>query len=44
VLAVQTGLRVDKAHQELDTEALLANAPQVEDDQFRVPPVQGGGA
>jgi aspartyl-tRNA(Asn)/glutamyl-tRNA(Gln) amidotransferase subunit C len=44
VLAAQTGLRVDKVHQDLDTEALLANAPQAEDDQFRVPPVQGGGA
>lgn len=44
VLAAQTGLRVDKAHQELDTAALLANAPRAEDDQFRVPPVQGGGA
>lgn len=44
VLAAQTGLREDKAHQELDTESLLANAPQAEDDQFRVPPVQGGGA
>ena len=44
VLAVQTGLRVDRAYQELDTEDLLANAPQTEDNQFRVPPVQGGGA
>jgi aspartyl-tRNA(Asn)/glutamyl-tRNA(Gln) amidotransferase subunit C len=41
VLAAQTGLRVDKAHQDLDTEALLSNAPQAEDNQFRVPPVRG---
>lgn len=44
VLAAQTGLRVDKAHQELDTATLLSNAPQAEDDQFRVPPVKGAGA
>ncbi len=44
VLAAQTGLRADKAHQELDTETLLSNAPQAEDDQFRVPPVKGAGA
>jgi aspartyl-tRNA(Asn)/glutamyl-tRNA(Gln) amidotransferase subunit C len=40
VLAAQTGLRPDVARQELDTDTLLSNAPQAEENQFRVPPVR----
>lgn len=39
-LSAQRELRVDDAHQELTRKELLANAPQAEDDQFRVPPVR----
>ena len=39
VLPVRNALRLDEPHLGLDLEALLANAPRVEEDQFRVPPV-----
>jgi Asp-tRNA(Asn)/Glu-tRNA(Gln) amidotransferase C subunit len=32
-------LRPDEARPGLSTEALLKNAPQAEDDQFKIPPV-----
>ena len=32
-------LRADKIHPSLSTDALLKNAPQSEDDQFKIPPV-----
>ncbi len=32
-------LRADEAHSSLPTEALLKNAPEAEDDQFKIPPV-----
>jgi len=35
----QMTLRVDKAHPSLTTDELLANAPQTEDKQFKIPPV-----
>lgn len=39
VLPSRSVLRQDAVKPGLDLEALLRNAPQVEDDQFRVPPV-----
>lgn len=39
VLPGHNMLRADEPRPGLDLEALLSNAPQVEDDQFRVPPV-----
>ncbi len=39
VLPGRSVLRADEPRPGLDLEALLCNAPQVEDDQFRVPPV-----
>ncbi len=39
VLATQSPLRVDEARPGLGREALLANAPQQEQGQFKVPPV-----
>ena len=39
VLPGRNVLRADEPRPGLDLEALLSNAPQVEDDQFRVPPV-----
>ena len=39
VLPGRNALRADEPRPGLGLEALLANAPQVEDDQFRVPPV-----
>jgi aspartyl-tRNA(Asn)/glutamyl-tRNA(Gln) amidotransferase subunit C len=35
----QMPLRVDEVHPSLSTDALLKNAPQSEDDQFKIPPV-----
>lgn len=32
-------LRIDEAHPGLATDQLFANAPQSEDDQFKIPPV-----
>jgi len=32
-------LRLDRSRTGLPTEALLKNAPEVEDDQFKIPPV-----
>ena len=32
-------LRADEVHPGLATETLLRNAPKVEDDQFKIPPV-----
>jgi aspartyl-tRNA(Asn)/glutamyl-tRNA(Gln) amidotransferase subunit C len=39
VLPLQTGLRPDVPKPPIDRQALLANAPQVKEGQFRVPPV-----
>jgi aspartyl-tRNA(Asn)/glutamyl-tRNA(Gln) amidotransferase subunit C len=39
VLPPHNVLRADKPRPGLETCELLANAPQAEDDQFRVPPV-----
>jgi aspartyl-tRNA(Asn)/glutamyl-tRNA(Gln) amidotransferase subunit C len=39
VLPPRSVLRPDESHSGLTTESLLSNAPQVESDQFRVPPV-----
>jgi aspartyl-tRNA(Asn)/glutamyl-tRNA(Gln) amidotransferase subunit C len=39
VLPPQSRLRPDEPRPGLETSELLANAPQAEDDQFRVPPV-----
>ena len=39
VLPPRSVLRQDEPHPGLALDALLANAPQVEADQFRVPPV-----
>ncbi len=39
VLPERSGLRADEATSCLTRAELLANAPQVEDGQFRVPPV-----
>lgn len=38
-LAPEEGLRDDRARLGLSTEDLLGNAPQVEERQFRLPPV-----
>ncbi len=35
----QMPLRADEVHPSLSTDALLKNAPQSEDDQFKIPPV-----
>ncbi len=35
----QMTLRKDEARPSLPTDALLKNAPQAEDDQFKIPPV-----
>ena len=35
----QMTLRADEARPSLSTAALLANAPQTEDEQFKIPPV-----
>ena len=35
----QMSLRADEIHPSLSTEALLKNASQSEDDQFKIPPV-----
>jgi Asp-tRNA(Asn)/Glu-tRNA(Gln) amidotransferase C subunit len=32
-------LRADEAHPGLATDALLSNAPKVEEEQFKIPPV-----
>ncbi len=37
----QSGLRPDEPRPGLDREALLKNAPETEEHQFRVPPVFG---
>ena len=39
VLPARSVLRLDEPRPGLATEALLSNAPQVDSDQFRVPPV-----
>jgi len=39
VLLPRSVLRLDEPRPGLATEALLSNAPQVDSDQFRVPPV-----
>lgn len=39
VLPEDGELRPDEAHPGLETGVLLENAPQAQDDQFRVPPV-----
>ncbi len=39
VLPARSVLRLDEPRPGLATEALLGNAPQVDSDQFRVPPV-----
>lgn len=39
VLPLRSVLRPDEPRPGLDLQALLANAPDVVDDQFRVPPV-----
>ncbi|HMN62101.1 MAG TPA: Asp-tRNA(Asn)/Glu-tRNA(Gln) amidotransferase subunit GatC [Anaerolinea sp.] len=39
VLSAGLPLRSDEPAQSLDVQAVLSNAPQVEDHQFRVPPV-----
>lgn len=39
VLPPRSVLRVDKIEPGLSTEAVLRNAPEVEQNQFRVPPV-----
>lgn len=39
VLPGRNVLRADEPRPGLDLQDLLSNAPQVEDDQFRVPPV-----
>jgi len=41
VLPPRTVLREDEPHPGLNREELLANAPDVADNQFRVPPVFG---
>ena len=43
VLPLRTVLRPDRATQPLSVLELLANAPEAEDDMFRVPPVLDGG-
>ena len=35
----QMTLRADESRSSLPTEVLLANAPQAQDDQFKIPPV-----
>jgi len=35
----QMPLRTDEAHPSLATDALLSNAPQAEEEQFKIPPV-----
>ena len=35
----QMTLRADEAHSGLSTSDLLSNAPQTEEDQFKIPPV-----
>ncbi|NMB88698.1 MAG: Asp-tRNA(Asn)/Glu-tRNA(Gln) amidotransferase subunit GatC [Chloroflexi bacterium] len=39
VLPVRSVLRPDESHQSLEREKILRNAPQAEENQFRVPPV-----
>lgn len=39
VLPLHSVLRADEVQQGLQTEELLKNAPQVEADQFQVPPI-----
>jgi aspartyl-tRNA(Asn)/glutamyl-tRNA(Gln) amidotransferase subunit C len=39
VLPARSGLRDDKSQPGLALEALLSNAPQTKENQFRVPPV-----
>jgi aspartyl-tRNA(Asn)/glutamyl-tRNA(Gln) amidotransferase subunit C len=39
VLSSSLPLRADEPAQSLSVEAVLRNAPQVEDNQFRVPPI-----
>ena len=39
VSAAETPLRIDKPGTSLDSEVLLQNAPQSEQNQFRVPPI-----
>jgi aspartyl-tRNA(Asn)/glutamyl-tRNA(Gln) amidotransferase subunit C len=41
VLPPRSVLRPDEAKESLPVKAVLKNAPQSEDDQFRVPPVFG---
>ncbi|MGD0708799.1 MAG: Asp-tRNA(Asn)/Glu-tRNA(Gln) amidotransferase subunit GatC [Anaerolineaceae bacterium] len=41
VLPPRSVLRPDEAKESLPVKAVLKNAPQAEDDQFRVPPVFG---
>ncbi len=43
VLPLRTVLRPDQVRPSLSVPALLANAPEAEDDMFRVPPVLDGG-
>jgi aspartyl-tRNA(Asn)/glutamyl-tRNA(Gln) amidotransferase subunit C len=42
VLAMDLRLREDEVHPGLTRDALLKNAPETRDDQFKVPPVLGG--
>jgi len=44
VLAEAITLRTDQAGQRLSTPDLLANAPAIDADQFRVPPVLENGS
>jgi aspartyl-tRNA(Asn)/glutamyl-tRNA(Gln) amidotransferase subunit C len=44
VVVEQSRLREDKPSPAMTREDLLRNAPEVTDDQFRVPPVLDGGA
>lgn len=44
VSPTQPNLRPDKAQPDLSRQALLSNAPQVEQGQFRVPPILGDGS
>ena len=39
VLSASLPLRADEPAKSLDVSAVLSNAPQVEDHQFRVPPI-----
>jgi aspartyl-tRNA(Asn)/glutamyl-tRNA(Gln) amidotransferase subunit C len=39
VFSANVSLRPDQARAPLDRKALLSNAPEVQDDQFKVPPV-----